>query len=127
MPAMIAEDAAAGLLGIDAPVRDAVRTHCDRRLSPQRPPADGAHGADRALVNKSRNLAADRRLKPIVHRMQDAPGACGGRGDALCVVDPGDQRFFAQHMDAGTKRAFDERRMAARRRADIDKVEPLAG
>ena len=79
VPAVIEQDAAARHRRIDAPVRDAVRAHRDRRLRSQRPPADGSHGADRALVNQSRNLAADRRLEPVVHRMQDAPSARGGR------------------------------------------------
>src|ERR1700734_2419191 len=80
VPAMIEQDAAARHRRIDAPVCDPLNAHCDRGLGPKRPPADGSHGADRALVNQGRDLAADRRLEPIMHGMQDSPGArSGGR------------------------------------------------
>ena len=100
VPAVIAEDAAAGKRRIDAPVCDPVRAHRNRRLRSERPPADPSHGADCALVNQGRDLAADRRMKPIVHRVQDPPGARRGGRHALCVLDPGDHRFFAEHMKA---------------------------
>ena len=64
-------------------------------------------------------------MKPIMHRVQNPPGARGGGRHALCVLDPGDHRFFAEHMKARTKRPFDQRRMAARRRADVDEIEPF--
>src|SRR6202044_2566016 len=78
MPAVIETDAAAGHRGIDAPVSNSVRAYGDRRLRPQRPPPDGLHGADCAVLNQSRNLAADRRLEPVVHRVHDASSARGG-------------------------------------------------
>ena len=80
-----------------------VRADGDRRLGSERPPTNGSHRADRALVNQSRDLAADRRLEPIVHRVHDPPGARGGRGQALRVLDPGDQRLLAQHMEASVE------------------------
>src|ERR1700689_5318598 len=77
VPAVIEQDAAAGHRRIDAPVCDAVRAYGDRRLRSQRPPADGSHGADRALVSQTRYLAADWRFEPIMHRVQHAPSARG--------------------------------------------------
>ena len=123
MPAVIEQDSAACLGRVDAPVRNALRAHRDRRLGSQRTPADASHGPDGAVVDKSGDLAADRRLQPIVHRVQDPPGSGGGGGDALRVLDPGGQRLFAQHMQARVKRAFDQRGVAARRRADVDEIE----
>ena len=62
-----------------------------------------------------------------MHRVQDAPSARGGPCHTLCVLDPRDQRLFAEHVKARVERAFDQRRMTARRRADIDKIELFAG
>src|SRR5271167_3691830 len=120
VPAMIEQNAAAGHRWIDAPVRNSVRADGDRRLRSQRPPADGLDGADCALVDQIRYLAADRRLEPVVHRVQDAPSARGGPSHTLRVLDLRDKRLFAEHVKAGVERPRDQRRMAARRRADID-------
>src|SRR5580704_10907904 len=126
VPAVIEQNAAAGHRWIDAPVRNSVRTDSDRRLRSQRPPADGLHGADCAVLDQSRNLAADRRLEPVVHRVQDAPSARGGPRHTLCVLDLRDKRLFAEHMKASVERPLDQRRMAARRRTDVDKIELFA-
>ena len=99
----------------------------DRRLRSQRPPADGSHRADRVPVNQRRNLAADRGFEPVVHRVQDASSAPGRPCYALRVLDLRDQRLFAEHVKARVERAFNQRRMTARRRANIDEVELVAG
>src|SRR6202453_649336 len=90
VPAVIEQDATASHLWIDAPVCNSVRADGDCRLRSQRPPADGSHGADRALVNQSRNLATDWRFEPIMHRMHDAPSARGRLRHTRCVLDPRD-------------------------------------
>ena len=62
-----------------------------------------------------------------MHRVQDAPSARGRPCHTLCVLDPRDQRLFAEHVKARVERAFDQRRMTARRRANIDEIELFAG
>ena len=62
-----------------------------------------------------------------MHRVQDAPGARGGARHTLCVLDLRDKRLFAEHMKARVERPLDQRRMAARRRTDVDEIELFAG
>ena len=62
-----------------------------------------------------------------MHRVQDASSARGRPCHALCVLDPRDKRLFAEHVKARVERAFDQRRMTARRRADVDEIELFAG
>jgi len=59
--------------------------------------------------------------------MHNSPSARGGHGDALCILDPGDQRFLAEHVEACLERPFDQRRMVARGRADVHKIELVFG
>ena len=59
--------------------------------------------------------------------MNDSPGARRGGGDPLSVLDPRDQRLFAQRVEARIERTLDQRRMTARRRADVDEIERFAG
>src|SRR5580704_18756926 len=127
VPAVIEQNAAAGHRWIDAPVRNSVRAYSDRRLRSQRPPADGLDGADCARVDQIRYLAADRRFEPVMHRVQDTSRARGGPCHTLCLRDLRDKRLFAEHMKAGVERPLDERRMVARRRTDVDKIELFAG
>ncbi len=115
MPAVIEQDAAARHRRINAPVRDAIRADRDRRLSPERAPANRSHSADCAFVDQVGDFSADRRLEPIMHRMHNSPGARSGRGDALRVLNSRDQRLLAQHMQARVERPLDQRRMTARR------------
>jgi hypothetical protein len=48
----------------------------------------------------------------------------GGRY-GLRILHPRNKGLFAQDMETRIQRAFDERRMAAWRRADIDEIERL--
>src|SRR5580693_5171600 len=127
VPAVIEQDAAAGHRGIDPPVCNSVRADGDRRLRSQRPPADGLDGADCARVDQIRYLAADRRFEPVMHRVQDTSRARGGPCHTLCVRDLLNKRLFAEYMKAGVERPLDQRRMAARGRTDVDKIELFAG
>src|ERR1700679_3539351 len=110
VPAVIEQDATASHLWIDAPVCNSVRAAGDCRLRSQRPPADGSPGADGALVNQSRNLATDWCFEPVMHGVQDAPSSRGGPCHARRVLDPCDQRFFAEHVKAHVERALNQRR-----------------
>ena len=113
MPAVIEEDAAARHRRIDAPVCDA---GADQRR-PQAESAASANARDRTApiapsADQRRDLEADRRIEPVVNRMDDTPGARGGRRDGLSVRDAGDQRLLAQHVKTRVERLYDERRMA---------------
>ena len=58
-----------------------------------------------------------------MHRVQDAPGARRRPRYVLRVLDPRNQRLFAKHVKARVERPLDQRRMTARRRANIDEIE----
>ena len=59
--------------------------------------------------------------------MQNAPGANGCCAEAFRVLNARDERLLAQHVQASVERAFDQRRMTARRGADVDEIELFAG
>ncbi len=87
---------------------------------------DGFDGPDRALGDQRRDLAADRRLEPIVNRMHNAPGAPRSRRDDLGVARLGDQGLLAKHVETRAERLLDKRCMGAGRRADVDEIECFA-
>ena len=128
VPAVIEQDAAAGELAgstrqFAAPAVLTATAGCIRsvrqrtdRTAPIAPSSTNAEIllADRALSSQ------------LCTVWSDAPGARGGRLAADGVLHPCDQRLLAEHMQSRIQRPLDQRRVAARRRADIDEVEPLA-
>ena len=127
VPAMIEQDAAAGHGRIDAPVLDAlpptvtagwVRSVCQ---------CDAMNGADRAGGDQRGHLAADRRFQPVMNGMQRPALARGRRASAGASSARVTSGFSQSTCRPASSARPIERRMAARRRADIDEVELLAG
>ncbi len=79
----------------------------------------------RAFIDECRNTVADRRLEPIVDDMNGAAAGRRRRRYRLRIRHPRNQGLFAQHVEARVQRTFNERRMAAWRRADIDEIKRL--
>ena len=60
-----------------------------------------------------------------MHAVQDKPLVPRLRGQGDEVRELGHGRLFAEHVQAGGLGLADQRRMAARRRADIDEIQPF--
>src|SRR4029079_13057661 len=69
---------------------------------------------------------ADWRFEPIMNRVDGTPGAGRGRCHGLRVFHARNQRFLTENVKARVQRSFNECCMAARRRADVYKIERLA-
>ena len=128
VPAVIEQDAAARQPRIDAPVRDA------RPRSPRSRAGFSASASGRiatAPIAPSsisaeilRQIGASSQLCTV---WTTRPARAAAAATRFCVLDARDQRLLAQHVKARVERPFDQRRMAARRRADIDEIELFAG
>jgi len=126
MPAVIEQDAAACNCRIKAPIFPPVRGESDRRLGAQGSPTNRPNGADRSFGDQRRDLEADWRFEPIVNRVHSTPGARRGRCQDLRVFHARNQRLLTENVKARVQRSLNELCMAARRRADVYKIERFA-
>jgi hypothetical protein len=121
VPTVVEDYAPAGYSRIGTPVAP-VRRNGDCWLHAQGLPADGTYSTDCAFIYERRYLVADRCFEPIVHGMDNAAATRSSRRNGLHVSYPRDQGLLAKNVKIGIQGAFDERRVAARRSADVDEI-----
>ena len=126
VPAVVGQDATARDGRFEAPV---LRRRVARRsgAGPQGVPDDPRELADLAPPEELPDLSDDGRVLPVVDALKDATARGRKLRQRAHLVDRTDQGFLAQNVQASPKRAPDQRRVARRRRADVDEVDGGVG
>jgi hypothetical protein len=121
---MIGQHATAAERRVEPPV-DRVRIAGRGGLRPKRLPRDARDLPDRALLHELDAALDDRRVMPVVHRVDDAASLLGKPGHPRQVIGRDDERLLAEHVEAALQRATHQEAVARGRCADIDEVERL--
>jgi len=121
VPSVIGEDAAAGDRRIDSPVPATLVTGQSGARA-QGVPDHVLDPADPPLADQLRRAPHDRRVVPVVDGVEHATGLFRQTRQRRQILGRADQRLFAEHVTAALEGLPDQRRVAARRRADVDEI-----